>query len=95
MLDLKQQDNGDLSPDFELVEPTAQHQRDLLILAPGQSKEFPLAGVDSIKYLHDDDTTTYLRTIRQQFTKDGMKVNSIGLDPATMHLTIDAEYENN
>lgn len=92
MLDIKQLPDGDIDLDYALVEPTAQHQRDLLVLAPGQCREFPLSGIDSINYLHDNDPSAYLRTVRQQLAKDGMRVAKVEID-SMFNLTINAEYE--
>jgi len=97
MKDIKHTTDGDIdlsTGDLQWVEPTDQHQRDLLIMGPGESKEYPLDGVDSIKYLNDTDATLYLRTVKQQFTRDGMNVRSISMDVNGKMIT-DAEYETN
>ncbi len=88
-LDIKHTDDGDInlsSGDLRLDEPTEQHQRDLLIGAPGTFREKPEVGVDSIKYLRDHDHPGYMRAVRKEFTRDGMKVGSIEF--------IDEELEN-
>lgn len=96
MLDIRQTNSdGDIDlsgGDLEWIEPTEQHQRDLLIAAPGFYKEAPTVGVDSTRTLLDNDTAVYLRRIRKQFTKDGMRVQS--LDYQNEELTIEAEYES-
>lgn len=98
MNDYKQTADGDLdftAGDIEMVEPTGQHQRDILIAAPGDYKESPTVGVDSVRQLLDVDPADYLRRIRKQFTADGMSVASLSYNPnADPPLTIDAEYES-
>jgi hypothetical protein len=97
MIDAKQTDDGDLdftSGDLEMMEPTGQHQRDILIAAPGDYKESPTVGVDSVRYLLDVDPATYLRTIRKQLSADGQKVKALSYNDYTGKVDIDAEYEN-
>lgn len=80
MIDIKQTADGDVdltTGDIVLIEPTEQHQRDILIAAPGYYKESPVVGVDSFHYLLDNDIPGYLRAVRKQFEKDGMKVASV------------------
>lgn len=96
MLDFKQTADGDIDlggGDLQPVETTDQHTRDLLLTAQGHYKENPGIGVDSIEYLSDNDPAGYLRAIRQQCVKDGMRVNDIYISGED--LIIDAEYENN
>ncbi len=97
MIDIKQTNDGDLdltSGDIEMIEPTGQHQRDILIAAPGDYKESPTAGVDSVRYMFDVDPADYLRRIRKQLTADGQKVKALDCDENTRKVDIDAEYEN-
>lgn len=96
MIDIQQIESGDVdlsTGDIVFDESTGQHQRDLLIAAPGFYKEAPEAGVDSIKYMKDVDPANYMRAVRKQYIKDGMTVRSIQFDGE--ELLSDAEYENN
>lgn len=96
MLDIRHTENGDIdlgTGDLFLDEPTEQHQRDLLICGQGHVKESPMVGVDSVKHLLDHDEPDYLRRVRIEFAKDGMKVKSVAMEDA--ELIIDASYENN
>ena len=97
MIDAKQTDEGDIdftSGDLEMVEPTGQHQRDILIAAPGDYKESPAVGVDSVRYVQDVDPAAYLRAIRKQLAGDGQRVSALSYDENTGKVDIDAEYEN-
>lgn len=97
MLDIRHTQSGDVdlsSGDLEIAEATAQHQRDLLTARPGQNREFPLVGVDSVNYMSDHERAPYLRNIRKQFSRDGMTVKKIYFSTAGL-LVIDAEYERN
>lgn len=97
MIDYKQTADGDIdlsAGDLQLVEPTGQHQSDIIISGQGHNKEAPHIGVDSILFMHDTDPSHYLRTLRKHFIRDGMKVHDIYLD-AQGEINTDAEYENN
>lgn len=95
MIDIEQTSTGDvaLTDDLLRTEATDQHKRDLLLASPGDFKEAPTVGVDCVSFLHDTDPAEFLRTVRKQCEKDGMRVDAIGYD-ATGELTIDAEYED-
>lgn len=95
MLDFKLTEDGDIDlsgGDLELVEPTSQHVRDLLLSAQGSYKENPETGVDSINYMMDSESDAYLRKVRKQCVKDGMTVEQIFIEDG--ELTIEATYGN-
>lgn len=96
MLDILQTSTGDvaLSDDLILTEATDQHKRDLLLAGQGDFKETPTIGVDCVSFLHDTDPADFLRTVRKQCERDGMRVAAIGYD-TTGELIIDAEYDDN
>ena len=96
MIDIKQTDTGDVdltTGDIVLVESTGQHQRDILIASQGHYKETPGTGVGSFNYLLGADESAYLRVIRKQFSKDGMRVASVGYVHGNVKVA--AEYEDN
>jgi hypothetical protein len=76
--------------DFVTGESTTQHQELLLISAKGDFKEYPTACVGAGGYLKDEDVSALLGEAKQEFEKDGMKVNSILFD--NDKLLIDAHY---
>ena len=97
MIDIRQTEDGDIDlsmGDFAMVEPTGQHQRDILIAAPGYYKESPTVGVDSISDMLESDKEAYLRTVRRQFARDGMRVDSVKHNDYTGILQVEAEYES-
>jgi len=65
--------NGDIA----YGESTLQHQRDILQAHPGDYRYAPTVGVGVQDFVKDDDPENMLRAIAQQFTADGMTVNSI------------------
>lgn len=75
------------------TEATEQHKRDLLLASQGDFKEAPTVGVDCVSFLHDIDPADFLRTVRKQCERDGMRVDAV--DYATDGtLTISAEYDD-
>ena len=95
--DIAYSENGDIDlseRDILYTESTGQHQRDILLAAPGDYKENPETGVDSALYLGDSDPADYLRAVRRQMERDGMKVRDVSL-ARTGELILDADYENN
>lgn len=83
----------ELTDDLTRIEAAEQHKRDLLLASPGDYKEHPVIGVDALSFLHDADPAEFLRTVRRQCEKDGMRVDAIEYD-TTGELIIDAEYED-
>jgi hypothetical protein len=63
--------------DFVIGDATLQNQKMLLFAAPGNYKQYPTVGVDIMDFLKDDNQADMLRTITQQFTMDGMNVQSL------------------
>ncbi len=78
--------NGDLVTG----ESTLQHQNLLLISSKGAWKENPTVGVGAAGFLKDEDVNGLLAEIKQEFEKDGMKVNSI--EYKDDKITTDAHY---
>lgn len=64
---------------FVQGDSTIQNQNFLLITAPGAWKQNPQVGVGLMNFLKDDDITGLMRSIRQQFAKDGMTVQKLAL----------------
>lgn len=96
MIDIRQTDDGDVdltTGDIVLIESTEQHQRDILIAAPGYYKEAPTVGVDSARNILESNPAAYLRNVRKQFAKDGMRVESVEYNNG--NLNVQAEYEDN
>lgn len=96
MQDIKQTPDGDLdlsSGDLLLAEPTAQHQRDILIAGKGHFKESPTVGVGAVGFLNDNEPGSFLRAVRKEFSKDGMKVTQVRI--LNGQLDIEAAYEDN
>lgn len=95
MVDIAYTKDGDIqleTGDVVYIGSTGQHQRDILIANKGCYKESPAVGVGILGYLQDTDPENLLRSIRKEFTKDGMKVKSVGTENG--QIKVDAEYEN-
>lgn len=95
MKDIKFTATGDIdlsSGDIQYTESTMQHQHDILIAAKGDYKEYPTIGVDIRNELDNENPAEMLRTIRKEFSSDGMTVKK--LDYKNGNLNIDAEYKD-
>ena len=93
MIDYLLDENNDLlivNGDFVRGDATLQNQKLLLYAAPGAYKQYPTVGVDVMNFLKDDNQADMLRSIRQQFTTDGMKVNQLVYQNGKFY--IDAPY---
>lgn len=92
MIDIQHTSNGDIdlmAGDLLYTESTAQHQRDILLSGKGHYKESPETGVDAMEYVNDNEPENLLRSIRKEFTRDGMKVTKVSMDNTV------ASYEKN
>lgn len=78
--------------DFVVGESSYQQQMILLLADKNEFKENPTTGVGIETYLDDENPADMHREIRLQFSKDGMKVNSIKTIEGKIN--IDAVYEN-
>ena len=88
MIDIGHTANGDMQAgDILYAESTGQHQRDILLADKGHYKESPETGVGALEYMNDNEPDRLLRSIRKEFTRDGMKVSKVSLD------NVVAEYE--
>lgn len=54
-----------------------QQQKHLLLTEKGDIKQFPDAGVGTLKFLESEDPGALLREISIQFSADGMKVKEV------------------
>ena len=79
--------------DFVVSDSTAQNQKILIYSDKGEFKENPLTGVGAKRYLEDHTPERLARSIREEFTKDGMKVNQI-IITEDANLQIEANYES-
>lgn len=93
--DIKQTQDGDIdlsSGDILYEESTDRHKQDILIADKGHYKGSPETGAGLVNFLHDENPENMLRTIRQECTKDGMKVQKVAM--LSSGIQILAEYEN-
>lgn len=92
MIDIKQTADGDvyLNSSNQIVFDWSddQHKRDITYARPYDFATNLGLGADAKKYLCDDSPVPFFRSIRVNFTKDGMVVKKITLDK------VDAYYKN-
>ncbi len=96
MTDIKHTEDGDLDlsgGDLAYAVSDVQHRKDILLSRKGDYKEHPALGVDAADYVNETDPEGLLRTIRKEFTSDGMRVTKVSLN-ARGELETDAHYEN-
>ena len=87
MIDIELSDSYDLatpSGDFNVVESTAQHQRQLLLNNKGDFKQNPTICVGTVEYFDDEHLQELTRAISVEFTRDGMEVKSIKVNNGTI-----------
>lgn len=96
MIDIKHTDTGDIdlsNRDLQYANSDEQHQKDILLARKGYYKEHPEMGVGIEDYRNETDPEELLRSIRQEFAADGMKVSKVAIT-ATGNIETDASYEN-
>lgn len=71
-----------------------QQQEHLLLTEKGDIKQFPDAGVGTLKFLESEDPGALLREISIQFSADGMKVKQVKFS-VDGKILINAPYEVN
>lgn len=79
-IDIQLMDDGDaaiVNGDFGMVESTARHQEQLLLNDKADFKSTPTIAVGMFNYLDDEGPAELIRAMSQQFSQDGMLVNSI------------------
>ena len=77
--------------DFVIGEATRQHQRSLLKMHAGESKQNPLVGVGLSGYLESEELLSLPDKVSEQFELDGMQVLSCELDTSG-NLQVKAKY---
>ncbi len=88
MIDIQHTTDGDLdlqTGDILYTESTSRHQRDILLTGKGHYKESPETGVDAMEYVNDNEPDKLLRSIRKEFTRDGMKVTKVSMEHTIAH----------
>lgn len=96
MTDITLNQDGDIEfsqGDILYDESSWQHQQDIIISNKGYYKESPATGIGVINFIHDNNPESFLRSIRKEFTRDGMKVKKVGIEHG--QIKVEAEYENN
>ncbi len=94
MTDLLLDDTLDLqivNGDFVIGESTAQNQKLLILCDKGAFKENPMRGVGARRYLEAEKPDALAREIRQEFSLDGMTVNTIKMNNGIIE--VDAFYK--
>jgi hypothetical protein len=81
--------NGDLV----VRDSTLQHQKHLLLVQPGELREFPTVGVGLVNFLNDDALDDLGAAIQREFENDGMIVKKLDVYE-NGKLEIDASYED-
>lgn len=95
MTDIKHTDTGDIDAstgDILTAASDYQHQADILLARKGYYKECPAVGVGVEDYINETEPEGLLRSIRKEFSGDGMKVTKVTLTAG--EIETDARYEN-
>lgn len=78
--------------DLVVGDVTLQNQALILQSQKGEWKEHPMVGCGIEGITNDDDNGQWKRDIREQLTRDGLKVRSLKINQD--NIEIDADYEN-
>lgn len=79
--------NGDLATG----ECLKQSQQLLLGTNKGEWKQHPIMGVGVVNYLETESAGQLSREIREQFSRDGMRVDSVKIQGTTLY--VEAEWK--
>jgi hypothetical protein len=88
--DILLDDNNDLrieNGDFVVGDSTKQHQKLLLMLSKGDTRQFALDGVGVVDFIEDEGATDLMREIRDGMTVKKLSVGSDG------QINVNAPYE--
>lgn len=79
MIDIKQQEDGDIemAGDIQYSKCADQHKLTVLMSAKGEIKNRPDVGVGIVDYLLDSDNGSLLREARRQCQRIGMKITAV------------------
>ena len=94
MKDLKRNDSGDLdlaAGDVALAVSDGRHVYDLLVISPGELRQFPTMGVGLAAYLDDDQASDLNHVVAVNAQADGLTVNRFNVYPGGK-IDIDANY---
>jgi hypothetical protein len=93
--DLIDDADGDLlikDGDFVVAESTIQHQTDLILIVPGELKQFPTSCVGLKENILDDIGVSELKKkIQTEFEADGIEIRKMS-GQTFEEIQIDAEY---
>lgn len=77
-----------LNGDWEVGESTTQHQKCLLVAAPGNYLQSPSVGVDLYGNINNDEgIETIRKSIQRQFEMDGMKIERLQMRGTDVDVT--------
>ena len=85
MTDILQASTGDIDisqGDINYTNASLQHQSDCIQSQRGTLKHAPGVGVGIEDFMNDESQDEMLRRIRQELTKDGMRIEQIKTTPA-------------
>src|SRR4051794_367372 len=73
--------------DFDMIESTAEHQKEVILNNKGDFKQNPTICVGAFNYLDEDEPQNIIRAISVEFSRDGMDVNSVVLSAGIIKTT--------
>lgn len=78
-IQVQRDQSGKILSGLCIGQTTEQNQALLLILHPGESKEYPTIGVGLGDCLLDDDLLEYRHSVRRNFAADGLQISKLDL----------------
>jgi hypothetical protein len=89
--DVKRDSSGKIISGLVIGDTLNQNQGLLLVMQPGELKEFPTLGVGIQDFLLSEDFRALPSAVIESFTADGMKVQNVSISK-TKQITINATY---
>lgn len=90
-ISVQKDSTGKILSGLTLGKITPQNQYMILMLYPGELKEYPTVGVGITEAVNDTDPLPWRHSIREQLEADGQYVKDLEFNGMT-NLIIDADY---
>ena len=92
VISVKKDSSGKIVSGLVLGDTLYQNQYFILKAQKGEYKFSPLLGAGIDDMTNDNEVLEWKKRIRQELTRDGMKVEKVDIDLTSKNITIKADY---